>query len=186
MKLFKNYMMILILVVAVFFISGCGQSCPQCPQPNVWSECNDNAVKTRANYKCGEDTNFQCQSYTEESQCKTQISLTGSKGLNTIVSPTVDESVKGIIKLDITSIPSGVSKIWVMMGPQGRQPQPGEDPFKMPNTIMQIEDAVSGKVIFLDTTKVENGVYNLGVMATSNPNGAPWTDIVQTQLIVKN
>jgi len=186
MKKSSSYLIVLMLIATIIFINGCGKSCPQCPQPGVWSECNDNIIKTRANYRCGENTDYQCQSYTEELECKTQISLIGSKGLNAVLNPTLDEEVKGTIKLNINSVPSDVTNIWVMMGPQGQQPKPGEDPFKMPNTIIQIEDATIGKVIFLDTTKVENGVYTLGVMATSNPNGAPWTDVIQTQLIIKN
>jgi len=170
----------------IIFIGGCGPSCPQCLQPTSWSECDDNSIKTRTNYKCGEDTSFQCQSYTEESQCKTELSLRGAKGLDIVISPTLDELVKGTIKINVNSIPNDVKNVWVMMGPQGQQPQPGEDPFKMPNTIIQIEDATAGKIIFVDTNKVDDGVYNLGVMATNNPNGAPWIDVIQAQLVVKN
>lgn len=174
-----------VLIVGIFIFLG-GKSCPECPQASSWSKCNQDAIKTRTNYKCSEETNYQCQSYIEESQCKTELPIKGAKGLDVVITPTLDELVKGTIKININSVPSNVEKIWIMMGPQGQQPQAGEDPFKMPNTIIQIEDATAGKIIFIDTAKVSNGVYNLGVMATNNPNGAPWEDVIQTQIVVEN
>ena len=94
--------------------------------------------------------------------------------------------MKGIVKATLETVPSGVTKVWVMMTPQGWQPEEGEDPFTSPNVILQVEDASVGKSVYVDTANVENGVYTLGVMVTSNPSGAPWTDVVQTQLLVQN
>ncbi|UCD02744.1 MAG: hypothetical protein JSV63_03075, partial [Candidatus Aenigmatarchaeota archaeon] len=58
----------LVMIVPVLLISGCTQAGPQCPtcsNPSTWSECDANAVKTRTNYKCSEDTEYECESYTE-------------------------------------------------------------------------------------------------------------------------
>jgi len=186
MKVKQLFIGIVFLALIGLFISGCGPKCPDCPDPAAWTKCSETAVKTRTNYRCGERTSYNCESYCEEAACKTQIALEGSKGLEATVSPTLDETVKGTISVTVNSFPTDATKIWVMMGQQGRQPQPGEDPFSLPNSIIQIEDAVNGKVVYIDTTTVDNGVYTLGVMATSNPNGAPWADVVQTQLVVEN
>ena len=51
----------LVMIVPVLLISGCTQAGPQCPtcsNPGTWSECDANAMKTRTNYKCSEDTDY--------------------------------------------------------------------------------------------------------------------------------
>ena len=182
-----SYGILILGVITIIFISGCvqqGPKCPQCPDPNSWSKCNDQAIKTRTNYKCNAETNYACQSYGETANCETEMVLKGNKGLNVVVSPTLDETVKGIIEVSVNSIPSEGTKIWAMLTPQGMGQV--EDPFKEPNVIIQIVDARAGQSVFLDTTKVKNGVYNLGIMTTVNPKGGPWTDVVQTQLIIEN
>src|SRR3989338_2116561 len=124
-----TYGIFILGIIAIIFIGGCvqqGPKCPQCPDPNSWSKCNDQAIKTRTNYKCSAETNYACQSYEETANCKTEMILKGNKGLDVMVSPTLDETV------------------------------------------------------------VNNGVYNLGIMTTVNPSGGPWTDVVQTQVIVEN
>lgn len=184
-----NYgiLILVILIIAIIFISGRtqqGQKCPRCSDPSSWSKCSDQAIKTRTNYACSAETNYTCQSYEGIANCKTEMVLKGNKGLNVVVSPTLDETIKDVIKVSVNSIPSEGTKIWAMLTPQGMGQV--EDPFKEPNVIIQIVDARTDQTIFLDTTKVKNGVYNLGVMTTLNPRGGPWTDIVQTQLIVEN
>lgn len=178
----------IISLLSLIFIGGCVQQekpeCPQCLEPSSWSKCSDQAIKTRTNYKCSAETDYSCQSYEETANCKTEQILKGNKGLDVVVSPTLDETVKKIIKVSVNSIPSEGAKIWVMLSPQGISQV--EDPFNEPNVVLQIVDAKAGQSVFLDTTKVENGVYNIGIMTTVNPSGGPWTDIVQTQLIVEN
>jgi hypothetical protein len=110
------------------------------------------------------------------------MGLTGQMGLGVTISPVLDEVAKGMLKVSINTIPTEGNKVWVMLVPQGLQ----GDPFQDPNTRLQTVDAEAGKTVYIDTTKVANGVYNLGVMTTSNPGGAPWTDVVQTQLLVEN
>jgi hypothetical protein len=45
-----------------------------------------------------------------------------------------------------------------------------------------------GKETLIDTTKVQNGVYSLGVSATYEGalDSNPWLAVVQTQLTVEN
>ena len=182
-----SYGILIFGIITIIFISGCIQQvpkCPQCSDPSSWSKCNDQAIKTRTNYKCNAETNYACQSYEETANCKTEIILKGNKGLDVIVSPTLDETVKRIIKVSVNSIPSEGTKMWAMLTPQGMGQI--EDPFKEPNVIIQIVDARADQTIFLDTTKVKNGVYSLGIMTTVNPSGGPWIDVVQTQLIIEN
>jgi len=38
--------------------------CPSCPQPEEWSTCI-NSQKTRTNYKCSAETEYECVSYTQ-------------------------------------------------------------------------------------------------------------------------
>lgn len=180
----KTQLLLAIFITGLVFISGCasGPSCPTCQTASSWSACDENAMKTRTNYKCGSDTSYECQSYTEQQACKTELSMAGTNGLAVVVSPTMDEIVKGTLKITINSIPSEGNKIWVLLGPQGLQ----GDPFQDPNTRLQTVDSEAGKTVYIDTTKIENGVYNLGVMTTSNPGGAPWTDVAQVQLVVEN
>jgi len=45
--------------------------CPSCPPPGEWSDCV-NGTRTRTNYKCSEETNFQCVAYEEVAPCKTE------------------------------------------------------------------------------------------------------------------
>lgn len=176
------------VVLGMVILAGCvqqGPSCPQCPNPSVWSECNaSSATKTRTVPDCGPETDYECRSATETAACKTELLLSGANGLAATVSPTLDETVGGILKVTIGSLPSEGDKVWVMLSPQGGIT--GDDPFQDPNTIIQVVDAEAGKTVYLDTTNVENGVYNLGLMTSSNPSGAPWTDGVQTQLLVAN
>ena len=42
--------------------------CPVCPEPSQWSFCVNN-TKTRTNYKCSKETNYECIDYTEFSEC---------------------------------------------------------------------------------------------------------------------
>ncbi|MCX6821341.1 MAG: hypothetical protein NTW30_01040 [Candidatus Aenigmarchaeota archaeon] len=42
--------------------------CPTCPNPSTWSDCL-NDKKSRTNYKCDQNTNYECQSFTETEDC---------------------------------------------------------------------------------------------------------------------
>lgn len=51
-----------------FAIGVTGSQCPTCPKPEEWSECT-NGTKTRINYRCDKETNYECKSYTEKRSC---------------------------------------------------------------------------------------------------------------------
>lgn len=95
----KIYLIFLFLLAFAFLLTGCAPKCPECPTVGSYSECNDQAIKTRTNYRCSESTNFECESYTEEVQCRTEIKLEGN--LDATIKPSIEEKVKGIIKIEI-------------------------------------------------------------------------------------
>lgn len=117
-------------------------------------------------------------------QPKTEINLENN-GLKVKISPTEDKKVSGIITVTLQNIPSKTTKILVSMAPQGFK----GDLYNDPNVIIQwVEEPSIGQEILLDTTKVENGVYGIGVAATYEgaPESSPWIALVQTQVNVQN
>jgi len=42
--------------------------CPTCPSPTEWGECIE-GKQSRTNYRCGAETNYECEGYTEEEDC---------------------------------------------------------------------------------------------------------------------
>lgn len=45
--------------------------CPICSEPTEWSECVNNK-QIRTNYRCGSETNYVCESYTETRSCEVE------------------------------------------------------------------------------------------------------------------
>jgi len=120
----------------------------------------------------------------EIQQPKTEINLENN-GLKVKISPTEDKKVSGVITVTLENIPSKTTKILVSLAPQGFK----GDLYNDPNVIIQWIDQPSiGQEILLDTTKVENGVYGMGVSATYDgaPESSPWIALVQTQVNVQN
>ena len=71
------------------------------------------------------------------------------------------------------------------MAPQGFK----GDLYNDPNVIIQwVNNPSNGQEILLDTTKVENGVYGIGVSATYEgaSESSPWIALVQMQVNVQN
>ncbi|RLG20890.1 hypothetical protein DRN74_04075 [Candidatus Micrarchaeota archaeon] len=120
----------------------------------------------------------------EMQQTKTEINLEDN-GLKVKISPTEGKKISGIVTVTLESIPSEATKILVSLAPQGFN----GDPYSNPNVIIQwVDNPSNGQEILLDTTKVENGVYGIGVSATYEgaPESSPWMALVQTQVIVEN
>ena len=120
----------------------------------------------------------------EIQQPKTEINLENN-GLKVKISPTEDKKVSGVITVTLEDIPGKTTKILVSLVPQGFK----GDLYNDPNVIIQWIDQPSiGQEILLDTTKVENGVYGIGVSATYDgaPESSPWIALVQTQVNVQN
>ncbi|RLJ03578.1 MAG: hypothetical protein DRP11_00320 [Candidatus Aenigmatarchaeota archaeon] len=149
---------LVLAVIGIVFISGCVQQSGQESQQATQNQ--------------------------EIQQPKTEINLENN-GLKVKISPTEDKKVSGVITVTLQSIPSETTKILVSMAPQGFK----GDLYSDPNVIIQwVESPSVGQEILLDTTKVENGVYGIGVSATYEgaPESSPWIALVQTQVNVQN
>lgn len=181
-------------VIGIFFIILIQQrkpsepACPQCPSPNAWSECNEQAVKTRTNYKCAVETNYICINYLEEKECQTSLTVS-DKDLEATVSPMLDENVKGIIKIEATKVPSKTTIVEFIYIPQGvtlGQSMSQEELAKL--ILVTDKNPQDGWKTFIDTTQKENGLYTLFIGATYEgaADENPWISSVSTQVVVKN
>ncbi|MBD3204510.1 hypothetical protein GF327_09545 [Candidatus Woesearchaeota archaeon] len=151
----KKIFLFLMLIIMIFIL-GCGPKCPECPAIGSYSECNDKAVKTRTNYKCSEATNFECESYIEEIQCSTKIKLTGN--MDAIISPTIEEKVKGIIKLEIRNFPVDTKIVGYYLSGGNLPPIEERGPLMATNQ-------GNTWVGMIDTNEYGNGLYQVGVVA---------------------
>jgi hypothetical protein len=171
---------VIVLMVGVLLLSGCaGPQCPECPEPSSYSECNDQAVKTRTNYRCSEATDFQCESYIEEKQCATEIKLTGT--FDGTIKPSIEEKVKGIIKLEVRNVPDDTVLVaYYLEG--GDLPPVGSG--RMPSFASDQGDVWTG---LIDTTKYKNGLYEIGVVSNNKEEleGNPQA-YAQGQLLISN
>jgi len=117
-------------------------------------------------------------------QPKSDISLENN-GLKVKISPTKDKEVSGVVSITLEGIPSEATSILVSLAPQGFK----GDLYSDPNVIIQwVSDPSVGQEILLDTTKVQNGIYGIGVSATYDEatESSPWIALVQTQVNVQN
>lgn len=119
------------------------------------------------------------------SEPKTQMELSNN-GFSATLFPTVDSNVKGVVTLRINSVPSNAVEVWLMVFQQGQLN--AEDPFKSNNTVIQTTQAVAGKDMLVDTTRLENGVYNFNVMTkpADATDSNPWSSVVMSQIQVDN
>jgi hypothetical protein len=150
---------IAIFLAMFVLISGCiggTPTCPECPTPSTYSECNDQAVKTRTDYRCNEATNFQCESYTQETQCETEITLTGN--IDATVIPSIEEKVQGVIKIEVKNVPAD-AKIVAYFIDNGELPPIGLE--RMPLFATKKDDIWTGMI---DTNDYENGLYEMMVL----------------------
>ena len=194
MKSKHNYLVYGILVLAiigVIFLSGCTSKpkCPDCQSPGTWSTCTDNSIKTRTNYRCSTETNYICESYTEEKACAVEIRIKGTKDLDVVINPTLDEAVKGTIKIEALSVPEKTEEVDFFLVPQGirlRANMLEEEAAKIEKGID--DNADGGWKYYLDTTKFGNGVYTIFIGSTYEgaPDENPWLDDASTQLVINN
>lgn len=170
------------MMVGVLLIAGCGPTCPVCPEPSSYSQCNDQAIKTRTNYVCGESTEYQCKSYVEEKQCATEIKLQeGVGGMYGTVKPSIEEKVKGVIKIELGGVPDdAVAVAYYLEG--GDLSPVGEG--RRPLFATKQDDVWTG---LLDTTEYENGMYTLGAVAwdVEDADGPPKAN-AQGQILISN
>jgi hypothetical protein len=193
-KIMKTPIIIALITIS-FILASCGPteppepSCPRCPNPGVWTGCNEEGLKTRTNQECGETTNYECHEYTEEKACQTQITLSGTKGMEVVITPTLEEKVKGIIKVELTATPEGTEFVHFFIMPQsvnfGRDMTEEESAQVIRETDMSGAD---GYKVMFDTTNLENGLYKIFIGPTKEdaPEDSPWTDYAMAQIIVEN
>lgn len=192
----SNLYLITIITIVLLFLSSCSGStddtdslCSTCNDPGKWSECGDDAIKTRTNFMCNEETNNTCQEYIEEKNCMTEIQLEGSKELNTLISPTLDEKIKEIITIEATSVPENTDELTVILVPMGVDLGPDMSEEDVGRLIQQIDsNGADGWKVFIDTNTGENGIYSLFIGATYDgaSGESPWLDHASTQVIVNN
>ncbi len=181
---------LLLALVGIVLAGGCvqqggeEQKCPACQNPGKWSDCID-GVRSRAAYACSPDTNYTCKAYPETKNCLTELRLKGG-GMEAVVSPTADETISGIIKVEVTSVPEGTGMVFFSLSTQSAL----EAGLKDPKNLVIVRDTVAddGWRGLIDTAKVENGVYALFVAASYEgaPDSNPWIGYTSTQVIVKN
>ncbi len=62
------------LGLSIFAVTGelkLGLACPACPSAGNWIDCVNN-TQTRTNYRCSNETNYQCQVYNDTRTCGTE------------------------------------------------------------------------------------------------------------------
>ena len=122
---------------------------------------------------------------TQEKQ--TEISLENN-GLKIRIVPTEGKKIGGVVIIRLEGLPSKADKLLVSMVPQGFHGS-GEELYNNSNVIIEWKDKpFVGQEILIDTEKVQNGVYNIGVSTSYEgaPESSPWSAVVQTQVIVEN
>jgi len=164
-----------VIICAIFLlsltllISGCGQSAMQ-----------ENGMQEKsAEGSAGQES--EAQAPPEPAK---EIELENN-GLKVKIYPTEGKKIKGIITVKFESIPDGTTKSLVSVAPQGFH----GDLYSNPNVIVEwIDEPTAGKEVLLDTSKLEGGVYGIGVTTTYEgaPEDNPWSAVVQTQVIVES
>ena len=162
------------------------EECPECPPTGEWSECIDGTI-TRQSYRCDSSTGFQCESYMEEERC--QLMLGGMGGLKATVSPTMGNTVSGIIEIEANTVPDGTELVQFFFYPQDIQL--GSDMSSEDMQRVMTHHDTSGEdgwAVLIDTSVVENGVYNVLVGASDGKatEQNPWTSYALKQVIVEN
>jgi len=177
--------LILILMSMVILIGACsGQKCPECQSASTWSSCNDDAVKVRTAYECSDQTNFECQSFEDTLNCKTEITAKGvMRGSEMVITPTIEKNVKGIINIELNNVPQKTRAVAFTIQEGDVERVEGQAP-NLPFDY----DGSDGWGISLDTSDYENGLYTIRVVAAEGFSGEnkPPLDVASAQIIIKN
>jgi putative hemolysin len=185
-------------IILILFLSGCSQkqsgnvkianpASVYCEEQGGKLEIKTDSDGGQAGY-CNLGKGIVCEEwayYRGECPKATEISLENN-GLKVLISPVDGKKLKGIVAVKIESVPSGSSELLVMLSQQGITIN---DPFNTPNVITQLAEPTATEIL-LDTSKVENGVYNIAVTAKKpediKDEKMPWLAVVQTQVAVEN
>ncbi|MBW2990091.1 hypothetical protein KY348_00120 [Candidatus Woesearchaeota archaeon] len=182
MKLYHLF----ILSIILLFIAGCSPKCPKCPNPTTWSQCSEAAMKSRTNYRCNE--NFECESFSETQACKTEILMSG-KNIEARLSPSIESNVKGIIQVEALKVPKATEFVVFLFYPQDVQLSSNMDEEDAKRVLREIDvNEADGWSVFIDTTKFNNGIYNIfiGPSKEDASEESPWLAYTQTQIVVNN
>jgi len=133
---------------------------------------------------CMESGSPSTQVAEQQAEQQTEIHLQ-NEGLEVRIHPTQGKTVSGIITVEFLSVPENAGKLMVMLSPQGMTHT--DNPFSEPNVVAQFVEPDVGQV-FVNTSAVDNGVYNLAITAAPKEQreGYPWIAVVQTQVLVSN
>lgn len=156
---FNRIIIFLAILVLVSGCTGITSKCPECPGSSSYSECDDQAIKTRTNYRCDETTNFECESFKEEKQCSTEITLTGN--IEATIKPSIEQKVKGIIKFEIKNVPEDTVLVAYYLAGGDLAPIGLE---RMPLFASNQGDVWTGMI---DTNDYENGLFEVMVIANN-------------------
>lgn len=197
MKLRHSIILFSAMITIMFLVAACSgedekpsKKCPTCPNSNSWSECSDDAIRLKLSYKCSSETNYSCEAYNETKPCDTVMDLKGAmKDSDILISPTLDDNVKGIIKVEAKSVPEVTKYVEFILMPQDVQlggQMPEED---LARIVKEVDNnGKDGWKAYFDTNKTENGLYKvfIGIAYEGSSKESPWIDYVQAQVIVKN
>ena len=190
--------LIIPLCIVLLLLSSCmwldelieGDPKCQCPKTSAWSECRVmEAIKTRSYYTCSPQTNYTCIKYWEKRNCSREIFLKGNNGLEARISPTIDELVRHIIRIDVLEAPQGTESVVFFFYPRGVKISSNMSKEDQRKTTKLIDsDGKDGWKMLIDTRTYTNGVYHITVLPTYEdaPEDNPWLDHAQAQIKIDN
>ncbi len=177
----------LILILLLAFVAGCS-NCPECPEPGGWSACSEDAVKTRTNYDCSEETGYECSEIEEQGECATEIILESPEGIEGSISPTLETTISGIVTIEATSVPEGTGLVKFIVRPSDITMGGSMSASDLAQVDQYRDTSDSdGWSTIVDTSSYENGVFSVDIMAMlpGDEDGDP-LDMATTQVQVEN
>ena len=129
----------------------------------------------------------QPQNLTRQQPPAAEINLENN-GLSVNIAPTLGNKVKGILTVKLNSVPSKADNVLVSFVQQGYSGPMENLTASRKGLLEWLMEPKAGAEVFLDTSKVENGVYGFGIAVgyEGAPENNPWLALVQTQVLVDN
>jgi len=145
--------------IIIAFLGGCGNtllgSQNNCPEPTSYSTCNEQAKKTRTNYHQDQE----CEPYVEETLCATEITFSGS--ISGTVTPSVENTVSDLIKIELTSAPDDTELVAYYLTGGDLSPIGSG---RMPLFASKQNGVWTG---LIDTKEYKNGAYQLAIVTNN-------------------
>jgi len=149
----------ILLLVLLVFIAGCAQSGP--------ADTNDIEEKV------------QITETTQPPAPKTEITVT-QLGTRLIISPSIDKEIGGVVTLTVTEVPEGTTSIGFAISGLGIEDISATGP-----NIFTDSDGSDGWESIFDTSRYDNGVYDISGMAFPESGGAP-LGAATAQVVIQN